>query len=184
MDQLLNETAANIGRVTRSWLDECSSLLDNLEIVKTPQGNSKAEKAVGFQLERVRKEYLLGELASRRFLPIYGFPSGVVCLVTTTIQEIEEKRRQSRDYREDNRWVRAGYPSRGLPVAIRDYAPGTDTVLDGRVYRSGGITLNWQIPVEAEGPPEIQSIRWVWRCRACGGNGTPKYHADGLPPLW
>jgi DEAD/DEAH box helicase domain-containing protein len=105
-------------------------------------------------------------------LPIYGFPSGVVCLVTTTIQEIEERRRQNRDYREDNRLVRAGYPSRGLPVAIRDYAPGTDTVLDGRVYRSGGVTLNWQIPVEAEGPPEIQSLRWVWRCQTCGGNGT------------
>jgi len=172
VDQLLTATATTIGKASGNWLDECGSLLDNLEIVKTPKGNSKAEKAVGFQLERIRKEYLLGELASRRFLPIYGFPSGVVCLVTTTVQEFERRRRQTHDYREDNRSVRAGYPSRGLPVAIRDYAPGTDTVLDGRVYRSGGITLNWQIPVEAEGPPEIQSLRWVWRCGTCGGNGT------------
>ena len=162
VDQLLTATAMSIGRVARNWGDECGSLLDNLEIVKTPKGNSKAEKAVGFQLERVRREYLLGELASRRFLPIYGFPSGVVCLVTTTAEEFDQRRRQTRDFREDNRLVRAGYPSRGLPVAIRDYAPGTDTVLDGRVYRSGGVTLNWQIPVEAEGPPEIQSLRWVW----------------------
>ena len=172
VEQLLNATSTSMGRAAGNWLGECRSLLDNLEIVKTPQGNSKAEKAVGFQLERVRKEYLLGELASRRFLPIYGFPSGVVCLVTTTAQEFESKKHQTRDYREDNRSVRAGYPSRGLPIAIRDYAPGTDTVLDGRVYRSGGVTLNWQIPAEAEGSPEIQSLRWVWRCSTCGGNGT------------
>ena len=59
-----------------------------------------------------------------------------------------------------------------MAIAVRDYAPGTDTVLDGRVYRSDGVTLNWHMPAEQEGPPEIQSLRWAWRCRACGGNGT------------
>lgn len=169
---LLHETAQQIEKVADGWRDECQSLLDNLDVVSTAEGNSKAEKAVRFQLERVRREYLLGELATRGYLPIYGFPSSVVCMVTTTAEEFERRRRQDDHFREDNRSVRAGYPSRALPIAIRDYAPGTDTVLDGRVYRSGGVTLNWQIPAEAEGPPEIQSLRWVWRCDACGGSGT------------
>ena len=172
VEQLLYVTAETIKQTADIWLDETRSLLDNLEVVITPDGKSKAEKAVHFQLERIRREYLLGELAGRGFLPIHGFPSGVVSLVTTTAEEFERKNRQANDYREDNQSVRAGYPSRALPIAIRDYAPGTDTVLDGRVYRSAGVTLNWQIPAEAEGPPEIQSLRWVWRCRTCGGTGT------------
>jgi hypothetical protein len=172
VEHLLNITAETIKQTADFWFDETRSLLENLEVVITPDGKSKAEKAVQFQLERVRREYLLGDLASRGFLPIHGFPSGVVSLVTTTAEEFERRNRQRDDYREDNRSVRAGYPSRALPIAIRDYAPGTDTVLDGRVYRSAGVTLNWQIPAEAEGPPEIQALRWVWRCRTCGGTGT------------
>jgi len=172
VESLIGRTADLIDRCAEGWLGECRCLLDNLDIVKTRQGNSRAEKAVGFQLERIRREYLLKELASRNFLPIYGFVTGVICLVTTTMEQIERRRNQGVFSREDNRAVRAGYPSRALPIAIRDYAPGTDTVLDGRVYRSGGLTLNWQLPAELEGPPEIQSLRWMWRCNSCGGNGT------------
>lgn len=181
IDYLLQETADTIKKTADSWLDETQSLLDNLEVVATPNSKNKAEKAVQFQLERIRREYLLGELASRGFLPIHGFPSGVVSLVTTTAEEFERRKRQADGYREDNRSVRAGYPSRALPIAIRDYAPGTDTVLDGRVYRSAGVTLNWQIPAEAEGPTEIQALGWVWRCRACGGTGTRSTWPEACP---
>ena len=169
VDYLLNVSASRMEKAAKSWLAECQSLQNNLDIVKTREGDSKAEKAVNFQIERIRREYLLGELSSRSFLPSYGFPSGVVSFITTTAEEIDRRRHE---VREDNRSVRAGYPSRSLPIAIRDYAPGTDTVLDGRVYRSEGVTLNWQIPAEAEGPPEIQALKWVWRCNTCSGNGT------------
>ena len=172
VQSLLNPTLEMMEHCAKGWLSECQSLLENLDIVQTREGNSRAEKAVGFQLQRIRREYLLGELASRGFLPIYGFATGVACLVTTTIEQIEQRRTRNMHTREDNRAVRAGYPSRALPIAIRDYAPGTDTVLDGRVYRSGGLTLNWQLPAELEGPPEVQSLRWAWRCRTCGGNGN------------
>ena len=121
------------------------------------------ERAVGLQLERIRKEYLLSELATRHFLPGYGFPTGVVSFVTTTMEELTRRRRRGELEREDNRAIRHGYPSRELAIAVRDYAPGTDTVLDGRVYRSGGVTLNWHMPADQEGPPEIQSLRWVWQ---------------------
>jgi DEAD/DEAH box helicase domain-containing protein len=178
---ILNRTAEMIDYASQSWLAECQGLQDNLNIVKTKQENSKAEIAVSLQLKRIRKEYLLGELASRNFLPAYGFASGLACLVTTTMEQIEQRNRKNIERREDNRAVRAGYPSRSLPIAIRDYAPGTDTVLDGRVYRSDGLTLNWQLPAELEGPPEIQSLRWAWRCETCGGNGTHHSFIDSCP---
>ncbi|MBF0449993.1 MAG: DEAD/DEAH box helicase [Candidatus Magnetomorum sp.] len=170
----LQTTIEMIKEVIQRWNIDYQSLNDNLSLVKTPGGKSKAEAAINIQMKRMRKEYLLKDLANHNFLPGYGFATGLACLVTTTIEQINIKGKilKGKKLREDNKAMRAGYPSRPLPVAIRDYAPGTDTVLDGRVYHSSGITLNWQIPADLEGPPEIQSLRWVWRCKTCGANGT------------
>ena len=167
---LLVRTAQAMRRVAERWRRELDALLDQQTVVATREGNSKPEQAVAMQLERLREEYLLNVLANLGFLPSYGFPTDVVPFVTTTVENL--KRKSGNSEREDNRSRRAGYPSRHLTIAIRDYAPGTDTVLDGRVYRSGGVTLNWQIPAAAEAEPEIQNLRWVWRCRKCGHNGT------------
>ena len=178
-EDLLDNTAAMLRQVAESWRAEVQALLDSLDIVKTRASNSKPERAISLQLERIRREYLLSELTTRNFLPGHGFPTGVVSLVTTTMEDLERKRREPE--REDNRAVRSGYPARELPIAIRDYAPGTDTVLDGRVYRSDGVTLNWHIPAGQEGPLEIQSLRWVWRCRSCGANGTRPTMPESCP---
>ena len=170
---LLAGTINRLEQTAQAWLAELTAVLENLTLLKTPEGTSAAEKAIGFQLKRLRQEYLLGELASRGFLPGYGFPSGVVPLVTTTAEEFTRTaRRDVNEAREDNRALRAGYPSRSLPIAIRDYSPGSDTVLDGRVYRSSGVTLNWHVPPDQDGPPELQSLRWVWHCNTCGSSGT------------
>ncbi len=171
-EYLLEHCVTAVGNIAERWGNELNALLSQQELVKTALGNSKPEQALEIQLKRLRGEYLLGVLASLGFLPGYGFPTDVVQLVTTTIDDLERKKRLEPSVREDNRTKRAGFPSRNLAIAIRDYAPGTDTVLDGRVYRSGGVTLNWQIPAEMDGAPEIQNLRWVWRCKSCGSNGT------------
>jgi len=178
VERLLARTVEALRRAASRWRRDLDALLAQQQGVQTRDGDSVAERAIAIQLTRLRKEYLLGELADLAFLPGYGFPTDVVSFVTTTLEDLA--RRQSRrdgertrdDEREDNRARRAGYPSRNLAIAIRDYAPGTDTVLGGRVYRSGGVTLNWQLPVEANAAPEIQDLRWVWRCNACGDSGT------------
>ena len=170
-DALVERVSESAKLVANRWRNELESLLQQQALVATKSGDSKAEVAVNMQLDRLRGEYLLGELANLGFLPGYGFPTDVVPFVTATLEDIERKHRRKSE-REDNRSRRAGYPSRNLALAIRDYCPGSDTVLDGRVYRSGGVTLNWQIPAEAEAAPEIQSLRWVWRCHTCGGNGV------------
>jgi hypothetical protein len=180
LEDLLAVTATMLNQVAESWRTEVDALLENQKIVKTRDGNSKPERAIDFQLERIRREYLLSELATRHFLPGYGFPTDVVSLVTTTAEELDQRRHQDQE-REDNRALRHSYPARELAIAIRDYSPGTDTVLDGRVYRSGGVTLNWHIPPAQEGPPEIQSLRWVWRCKACGANGTRPTMPESCP---
>lgn len=168
---LLGACVESLARVVDKWRHELDGLLSQYEVLKTQEGNSKPEQAVQIQLARLRGEYLLGVLASMGFLPGYGFPTDVVQLVTTTLDDLSRKTKNEAT-REDNRSKRAGFPSRNLAIAIRDYAPGTDTVLDGRVYRSSGVTLNWHMPAEIESAPEIQNLRWVWRCDTCGGNGT------------
>ena len=181
VEDLFATTTTMLTQVAESWRAEIHALLESQKIVKTREGNSKPERAIDFQLERIRKEYLLSELATRNFLPAYGFPTDVVSLITTTAEELDQRRRRPREVREDNRALHRSYPARALAIAIRDYAPGTDTVLDGRVYRSSGVTLNWHIPPDQDGPPEIQSLRWVWRCQSCGANGTRSTRPESCP---
>jgi DEAD/DEAH box helicase domain-containing protein len=175
---VLARTAAAVRRTGERWRGDLDALLAQEAAVHTQDGKSVAERAIGFQLRRLREDYLLGELADLAFLPGYGFPTDVVPFVTTTIEDLVNAQNEER---EDNRARRAGYPSRNLAIAIRDYAPGIDTVLDGRVYRSGGVTLNWQLPVDAGAAPEIQDLRWVWRCRSCGDSGTRAVRPAACP---
>jgi DEAD/DEAH box helicase domain-containing protein len=74
--------------------------------------------------------------------------------------------------REDSHARSRDYPSRQLDIALFEYAPGTTLVLDGLVYTSAGITLNWHGPASADGVREIQALRTAWRCRVCGAAGV------------
>jgi ATP-dependent helicase YprA (DUF1998 family) len=130
--------------------------------------NKPALNAIRFQKRRASAAYLLSELAAEGFLPGYGFPTGIVPLVTDSAarralieREREDARARSRDY-----------PSRPLDIALFEYAPGTTLVLDGLVYTSAGITLNWRGPANADGVREIQALRTAWRCPACGAAGV------------
>ncbi|WP_020561144.1 DEAD/DEAH box helicase [Thiofilum flexile] len=177
---LLERSCEMLDRTANRWLADINALIQQRELVKTNKGDSKPEQTIDLQLDRLRGEYLLGVLATFGFLPGYGFPTNIVPLITTTAEDLAHKK-NTKDDREDNRAKRAGYPSRNLTVAIRDYAPGTDTVLDGRVYRSQGVTLNWQVPPEAEAAPEIQSLQYVWRCLTCSNNGIRPIKPDCCP---
>ncbi|MGN6947990.1 hypothetical protein, partial [Neisseria sp. P0014.S009] len=55
----------------------------------------------------------------------------------------------------------------------REYAPGSDVVLDGRVYRSAGINL--RVKSDERGKNEDQRFDTAWRCRNCGTSGVTRY---------
>jgi DEAD/DEAH box helicase domain-containing protein len=186
--ELLARCKASIEKCAGSWLKQLDALLKQQTEIKT-DGKSPAEKAIGYQLERYRGEYLLGELAALGFLPGYGFPTDVVSLVTTTMEEIQRKEKKHRENFSDKEpsdrkaMARNGFPSRPRSMALRDYAPGMDVVIDGRVYSSGGVTLNWQRPVDANAANELQSFQWFWHCQ-CGKAGVqttkPTQHCESL----
>ena len=136
-----------------------------------------ARKSVELQMRRMCREPLLRELANRSFLPGHGFPTSVVPLITDCA-ELRQADRAEREEGETSRNRRYDYPSRSAEVAIREYAPGNDVVVDGLVWTSAGVTLNWQRPAHDEAAREVQSLRWAWHCRDCRESGSDGQWAD------
>lgn len=108
------------------------------------------------------------ELTNRALLPGHGFPTDVVPFINDSR---ETRLRLSRDDGEGSEGAamrRYDYPSRNADIAIREYAPGAEVVIDGLVWRSAGVTLNWQRPAHERAAREIQSLRHFWQCGDCG----------------
>lgn len=186
-DGLLANAAAAIRDVAEQWRSEEGVLAAELEEVGGEPGSDRqvdpVQRALAAQLRRMRGEYLLGSLATAGFLPGHGFPIHVVPFVTTTAEELRDRDERRREERErDEPYNRSrSYPSRQLPVAIREYAPGSGVVIGGVVYRSEGVTLNWRLPPDADRLHEVQSLRWAWRCSVCAAVGTAPLRPDGCP---
>ena len=135
-----------------------------------------ARRSVQLQIKRMCREPLLSELGARSVLPSHGFPAGVMQFVTACAANRD--RATSDDPSETARNRRYDFPSRPGPVAIREYAPGAEVVIDGLVWTSAGVTLNWQRPAHAEGVREIQSIRYSWTCGDCGESDCGRTDAE------
>lgn len=121
--------------------------------------------SLGYQLKRLVDDNLLRELGYRGVLPAHGFPTGVVAFVNDDKPAADDRRDDEGD---DSSRRRRSFPTRTLDIAIRDYAPGAEVVIDGLVYRSAGVTLNWLRPADDAEAREIQSLKTFWTCPACG----------------
>jgi DEAD/DEAH box helicase domain-containing protein len=169
-DRTLFESARDaLSRIAEERLAEWLALTQQEAGVAVD--NKPALRAIRYQKRRASDAYLLSELAAEGFLPGYGFPTGIVPLVTDSIASAA-RRNLIEEQREDSHARSRDYPSRQLDIALFEYAPGATVVLDGLVYTSAGITLNWHGPANADGVREIQALRTAWRCRACGAAGV------------
>ena len=169
--QLVGRCGGHIQNVTERWLGEWNALLQQEGSVGGDAGDP-ALKAIAFQKNRLSNEYLLRELATDGFLPAYGFPAFVASFDNLTISGIRNLSETKSSGRDDNRYLRRELASRDLVTALREYAPGAEIVLDGLVYRSSGITLNWHIPASESDARETQAIKFAWKCSKCGASGT------------
>lgn len=162
----------------KSWLHEYQSVEQQLMAFSAADREKQpAYRALKIQSDRLSGEYLLRELASSGVLPGYSFPTNIASLDTLTCEEIERDKdrknaSQGSQSRDDNAYRRRELPSRDTVTALREYAPGADVVIDGLVYRSSGVSLNWHVPASVSAVAEIQNIRQAWRCRSCGSSGT------------
>lgn len=169
-EALVRQAGKAMQQMAESWLQRYQGMVQQRDVFKGDNEQvNVAFRALNLQIKRIEDEYLLSELANGRFLPGYGFPTDVVSFDNRTRSTLPPPN-QSR--REDNRGRYQDLPSRDRVTALREYAPGNSIVMDGLVYRSGGITLNWHVPASLEDAREIQLFKHAWRCRQCGASGN------------
>ena len=130
--------------------------------------DAAAMERLAIQLRRLCQDYLLSALARRGLLPGHGFPTDVVSFVIPT----DPRSLTNADEEEALRFN--AYPQRQLDIAIREYAPGSEVVLDGLVHKSAGVTLNWKQPATAEAAHQVQALLWRWSCDNCGESGSQR----------
>ena len=160
-------------KIQNAWQTEWDGLCEQECGFTSAGGNEPAFNAIQNHKKRMGREYLLRELSTNGFLPGYGFPTHIVTFDNMTISQFKRERKEEKG-REDNRYQRRELPSRDRVTALREYAPGSEVVIDGLVYRSAGITLNWHIPATEQSTKEIQNIKFAWRCRHCGASGSTR----------
>ena len=173
LGSLTNAAAIALRDSGQKWYAEYDAVDNQMALFKGQKKETEAAyRALSVQRGRLTGEYLLRELAAGGFLPGYGFPTDITSFETLTRDEIERTKANKKRGREDNVLRHRDLPSRDIVTALREYAPGAEVVIDGLVYRSEGITLNWHAPASVQEIKEIQNIRGAWRCVSCGANGT------------
>ena len=171
---ICGDTITSLKVLEGRWLNEYKKLTGMLEAAsdkdRLKEASHKAyQTALSLEKKRHEDEYLLRDLASRAFLPGYGFPTDVVNLNTYNVEDFKNAKSVLAEMsREDNIFSNKEQPSRGLGIAIREYAPGSQVVIDGRVYRSAGISLQWHSQGQIN---EAQKFDIAWRCGRCGAAG-------------
>lgn len=126
---------------------------------------------------RLLGEYLLSGLVREGILPAYGFPINIVTFDTLNMSSmakfVEEKDKYNREI-----------PTREANTGLIEYAPNAQLAINGLVYKSEGVLLNWKLPTTLqEYIVEAQSISTIWLCHSCGSSnithlGSQINHCD------
>lgn len=129
---------------------------------------------------RMRGEFLLSEMARRGFTPAYGFPVDVVRFDHAAERDRRPLRMQ--DGRESARRFGAGYYASGsartLDIALREYAPGAEVVIDGFVHRSEGVQPAWASNADAS---HLEDLQTFWQCGTCAAFGLTRASITECP---
>lgn len=115
---------------------------------------SSAEKAVKAQYRLFLQTDLYTFLTGERFLPSGIQVNGLVKFDYRSVAQLNNARHTD------------SVPTRPLPIAIREYAPGADIIRQGVAYRSAGVLLKWHQPPYLNNN-EIEEIKR--HCTQCLG---------------
>ena len=178
LQRVANASAEGMRRVAVDWRQRLANIDAEIAVFNTSTARAEpAYKALQRTRKRHTEEYLLKDLADEGFLPGYGFPSNLVQFDNFNVDQFLVQKAEDKS-REDNRMLRGDFATRDLNTALREYAPGSDVVIDGIVYRSAGVTLNWHVPTHVAEVREEQYFGRAWRCRSCGAAGVAGAHSS------
>ena len=151
VSSLLAETQDAMVEVLTAWKDDYERLLDRWNEVKTTASASQLE-AIAIQARELWSTEVIAELATRRFMPRYGFPVGL----------------QSLRIPQANRWRwRSGSVKleRDGLLALREYVPGSQLLAGGRNFSSHGLFRSFSKDGTGFGPR-------CWRYECLDGHVT------------
>ena len=165
---LTARTTRTFERILERWRNEYAELLARRDAAL----EREIQQAFTIRAKRMKGEFLLGELARRGFTPAYGFPVDVVAFDHL-----------SGHGRREETWSiefgqRRGGASRTLDIAIREYAPGADIVVDGLVHRSEGVLPAWVAMADAS---KLEDLQVFWECTYCLGFGLSRIEPETCP---
>ena len=167
---LITETTSGLGDASEALAGGVLQLLARAVAAAEPEVTA----AFANRAKRMHGDFLLSELARRGFTPAYGFPVDVVSFDHLTGHR--------RDREDDQQTIafgeRRGGASRTLDVAIREYAPGAEVVVDGLVHLSEGVLPAWGAMADASG---LEDLQHFWDCRSCRGFGLARIRPDICP---
>lgn len=186
--QLMDCSMEILQEIISNWKAGYDALEDNLKelVIQGYKEKDPAYEYVSRLKARLEQEYLLSTLIHHHYLPSHGFPTNVTPLVNITLAErkrwrsLKEEAKNNPELKEELALLRGNqtYPSRELKIGLREYAPGSQLVIDGKVYTSRGVTLNWKIPPSHEDRPiEPQDLYQYNTCSACFARFTSKLQA-------
>jgi len=171
LSDILGEALANLKAAQQAWVTQFNRLSKQSEHANLPE-NDPYRRKLNYDLGQLKQENLLSSLSVNGYLPTHGFPTGLATFDYYTQQHFRRGvnviERKDGTFRVDNRARMRGRPTRSLPVAIREYAPGSTVVVDGLTYRSAGILLN----DEAINTKQGIKLKIEWRCSHCGSIGN------------
>lgn len=159
---LCAETAEAMENLLHHWRLEFTQLLERAAAA----AESEIRQAFEMRAKRMQGEFLLSELARRGFTPSYGFPVDVV-----SFDHLSGHRRDASGEGSIAFGEYRGGASRTLDVAIREYAPGSEVVIDGLVHQSEGIQPAWAAMADASG---LEDLQFFWDCESCRGFGISR----------
>ena len=165
--ELIREFTAALSdfeRVQHSDWNDLASLLDEIyqELDLVGRNRSKRKPLenrrdrIEAELKKIANRRLHDELVKAAILPIYGFPIDVVRLLTGESNEFKSsqgKHRLERDRR----------------MALGEYAPGQEIVVDNRVFSSVGILR----------PQELEQ-KYYWVCKQVSSLADDSETTSGL----
>ncbi|NLI59790.1 MAG: DEAD/DEAH box helicase [Clostridium sp.] len=112
----------------KAELDELSKLRDEA-LMKANSGEAVGDyiKKIDYYIDKIKKENILSFLSKKNIIPKYGFPVDTVELVTSF-----DKNAISTSFVKSSK-LRL---QRDLMIAISEYAPGSEVIADGDIYKS------------------------------------------------
>lgn len=156
-DGLVSRTEMAFSAMRDCWRGEYEQLLQAQAAYSETE---PAHRLYRFRAKRMRDEFMMTELARRGFTPSYGFPVDVITFDHA-----------GRDGAEPG-------PARPLDIAIREYSPGCEVVIDGLVHRSDGVQPTWG---NRHDPSAVEDLRTLFTCPKCNLFGTTRHDATVCP---